>query len=73
VRMVPTEAQFYFALGTAYAKAGRKADAARVRATFRKLDADTKVVNAPNTYGDQSPTMDHAAGPAPQTSERKHP
>jgi hypothetical protein len=31
------------------------------------------VVNAPNTYGDQSPTMDHAAGPAPQTSERKHP
>jgi tetratricopeptide (TPR) repeat protein len=73
VRMVPTESQFYFALGTAYAKVRRKVDAARVRATFRKLDAGTKVVNAPDTYGDQSPTMDHAAGPAPQTSERKHP
>jgi tetratricopeptide (TPR) repeat protein len=73
VRMVPTEAQFYFALGTAYAKVGRKADAARVRATFRKLDADTKVVNAPNTYGDQAPTMNHAPGPAPQSSETKHP
>ena len=36
-RMVPREAQFQFALGNAYARAGRKADAARARAAFRRL------------------------------------
>ncbi len=36
-RMVPQEAQFQFALGNAYARAGRKADAARARAAFGRL------------------------------------
>jgi tetratricopeptide (TPR) repeat protein len=36
-RMVPREAQFHFALGNAYARVGRKADADRARATFLRL------------------------------------
>ena len=36
-RMVPREAQFQFALGNAYARAGRKEDAARARAAFVRL------------------------------------
>jgi tetratricopeptide (TPR) repeat protein len=36
-RMVPTEAQFQFALGNAYARAGRTEDAARARAAFVRL------------------------------------
>ncbi len=36
-RMVPTEPQFQFSLGSAYARAGRPKDAARARAAFAKL------------------------------------
>jgi tetratricopeptide (TPR) repeat protein len=36
-RIVPQEAQFQFALGNAYARAGRKEDAARARAAFQRL------------------------------------
>ncbi len=36
-RMVPTEPQFQFALGSAYARAGRPKDAARARAAFARL------------------------------------
>jgi predicted Zn-dependent protease len=39
-RMVPREPQFQFALGNAYAKAGRKQDAARARAAFRRFAGD---------------------------------
>jgi tetratricopeptide (TPR) repeat protein len=72
-RMAPREAQFQFALGNAYAKAGRKEDAARARAAFRNLGGATQSPNKPTTYGDQSPSLDHAAGPAPQSTERKQP
>jgi predicted Zn-dependent protease len=34
--------EVYFALGNAYARAGRKAAAARARATFRRLNAQRK-------------------------------
>ncbi len=34
----PTDPKVYFALGSAYARAGRKADAARARATFERLN-----------------------------------
>jgi tetratricopeptide (TPR) repeat protein len=43
-RALPDEAQFQFALGNAYARAGRTADAARARAAFTRLqqkDAST--------------------------------
>jgi tetratricopeptide (TPR) repeat protein len=36
-RMLPDEAQFQFALGNAYARAGRAAEAARARAAFTRL------------------------------------
>jgi predicted Zn-dependent protease len=36
-RMVPTEPQFQYSLGSAYAQAGRRADAARARAAFTRL------------------------------------
>jgi predicted Zn-dependent protease len=36
-RMLPEEAQFQFALGNAYARAGRAAEAARARAAFTRL------------------------------------
>ena len=37
-RMLPDEAQFQFALGNAYARAGRAEDAARARAAFTRLN-----------------------------------
>jgi len=73
VRMAPREAQFQFALGNAYAKAGRREDAARARAAFRNLGGVKDSANKSTTYGDQSPSLDHAAGPTPQSSETKHP
>jgi len=36
-RMAPQEPQFYFALRNAYAKPGRKQEAARARASFMRL------------------------------------
>jgi tetratricopeptide (TPR) repeat protein len=36
----PNEAKLYFALGSAYAMAGRKDDAARARATFQRLNQE---------------------------------
>ena len=52
-RMVPREPQFQFALGNAYAKAGRKADAAKARASFRRLGGDGASSAGPETYGDE--------------------
>jgi len=72
-RMSPREAQFQFALGNAYAKAGRKEDAARARAAFRNLGGAKESASKSTTYGDRPPSLDHAAGPAPQSSERNHP
>ena len=49
-------AQVYFALGNAYAKLGRKADAARMRAQFTRLNALEKAhAESPDSdvYGDQ--------------------
>ena len=36
----PNEARLYFALGSAYALAGRTQDAARARATFQRLNQE---------------------------------
>jgi len=50
------QAQVYFALGNAYAKLGRKEDAARMRAEFVRLNAAEKAQReAPDSgvYGDQ--------------------
>jgi tetratricopeptide (TPR) repeat protein len=49
----PTQPEVYFALGNAYAKAGRKEDAARARAAFVRLNAKVKPHSGPTTYGAQ--------------------
>ena len=43
VRMAPWQPQVHFALGTAYAKAGRKEDAAKERAEFLRLRSESEV------------------------------
>jgi predicted Zn-dependent protease len=40
-RALPNEPQIYFALGRAYSRAGRKADAEKARATFTRLKNQT--------------------------------
>jgi predicted Zn-dependent protease len=50
--LVPQEAQFYFALGNAYAKAGRKQDASRARATFVRLRKEGDGQGGPSSYGE---------------------
>jgi tetratricopeptide (TPR) repeat protein len=54
-RLVPTEAQFQFALGNAYARAGRREEAARARAQFRRLGGDAESSSGPDAYGAQRP------------------
>jgi tetratricopeptide (TPR) repeat protein len=47
------EPQVYFALGNAYARAGRKAEAARMRAEFLKLNSQKTKGNESTVYGEQ--------------------
>lgn len=49
----PAQAQMYFALGTAYAKVGRKEEAARMRAEFVRLNVGKAKEPAPDVYGEQ--------------------
>ena len=52
----------YFALGTAYAKVGRKQDAARVRAVFARIKQQTDATTSTSIYGEQPalPSPDRA-------------
>ena len=50
----PNEAKLYFALGSAYAQAGRKQDAARARATFERLNQEQQDKSKP-AAGDSPP------------------
>jgi len=43
VRLAPWQPQVHFALGTAYAKAGRKTDAAKEREEFLRLRGQSEV------------------------------
>lgn len=56
-KALPNEPRIYFALGSAYAKAGRKQDAARARATFTRLNAQNKHQPIGNTYGEQPSSL----------------
>ena len=47
------EADLYYALGRAYAHTGRKAEAARARATFLRLSLQASGQDQPNIYGEQ--------------------
>jgi tetratricopeptide (TPR) repeat protein len=54
-RGFPNEAQVYFALGNAYARAGRPQDAARARATFLRLNRHQNPDSELNSYARRSP------------------
>jgi tetratricopeptide (TPR) repeat protein len=54
-------AAVYFALGNAYARAGRKAEAAQARATFKRLDRNSH----PESTGDEPPVTNPAVGKVP--------
>jgi tetratricopeptide (TPR) repeat protein len=54
-RMVPTEPQFQFSLGSAYARAGRPKDAARARAAFARLGGTRPPGSG---EGSESPRLD---------------
>ena len=55
----PAEAGVYFSLGKAYAKVGRKADAATARAEFARLNAEAaKQKQGPTIYGEDKRSLD---------------
>jgi Flp pilus assembly protein TadD len=47
-RLAPLSREMHFELARAYARAGRKDDAARERETFRKLDEATQATRNPD-------------------------
>jgi tetratricopeptide (TPR) repeat protein len=51
-KALPREAQVYFSLGNAYARAGRKAEAAKARAQFVRLNAEAAKQPGSNVYGE---------------------
>jgi len=52
-RARPNMPEVYFALGKAYAKLGRKEEAAKARAEFRRLQAQQEKEPGPEVYGQQ--------------------
>jgi tetratricopeptide (TPR) repeat protein len=62
----PAEPNVYFALGNAYARAGRKADATQARETFKRLDHARQAHSSETIYGQQStdPAQDKMHGGA---------
>ena len=70
VHMVPQEAQFQFALGSAYAKAGRKEDAARARSAFLRLQGNNRSPAGASANG-QPLHLDMPTGPPPGSEQRK--
>ena len=53
----PNQPKIYFVLGNAYAQVGRKADAARARAEFVRLDTDSAHHKDPSTHDKQLPLI----------------
>lgn len=54
----PAEAGVYFSLGKAYARVGRKEEAAKARAEFARLNATAVKQPGVDTYGGQARTLD---------------
>jgi tetratricopeptide (TPR) repeat protein len=51
---MPREPKIYFALGTAYSRAGRRQDAARARTTFQRLTEEAAKSSVPSVTADES-------------------
>jgi len=49
----PNEANVYFALGNSYARVGRKVEAAKARAEFKRLNAQAASQAGTNVYGER--------------------
>jgi tetratricopeptide (TPR) repeat protein len=75
-RMLPDEAQFQFALGNAYARAGRAEEAARARAAFTRLnkkepsDADADALRRLDLDSATSPAARPSSRPATRPTSR---
>jgi predicted Zn-dependent protease len=52
-RGFPNQPEVYFALGNAYARAGRKEEAAQARSVFRRLQAQKENEPGPTVYGQE--------------------
>ncbi|MPZ16351.1 MAG: tetratricopeptide repeat protein [Luteitalea sp.] len=65
-RMVPDEPQFQFTLGNAYARVGRKEDAARARAAFQRLRGNDTATSSPRLDLDE-------AEPTPRAGKSRRP
>lgn len=66
----PREGRVYFSLGNAYARMGRKAEAARVRAEFTRLNAEEAKQRGPSLYSERPPGL---SGGQLQTLGREKP
>jgi len=64
-RYMPDDPKVYFALGKAYTKLGRKEEAAKARAEFRRLQAKQEKESGPTVYGQQPQSV-------PQENEEPH-
>ena len=53
----PKESRVYFSLGNAYARVGRRADAARARAEFARLNALEAKQQGPTLYSERPPGL----------------
>jgi tetratricopeptide (TPR) repeat protein len=68
LRLAPQEPQFYFAMGNAYVKAGRKQEAARARASFIRLQRKEGSESGPTAYGEAhnpDPARPQSSAPQP--------
>jgi tetratricopeptide (TPR) repeat protein len=68
LRLAPQEPQFYFELGNAYAKAGRKQEAARARSSFIRLQHREGSESGPTAYGEAhnpDPARPQSSAPQP--------
>lgn len=67
-RLAPQEPQFYCALGNAYAKAGRKQEAARARTSFIRVQRREGSESGPTAYGEAhnpNPARPQSSAPQP--------
>ena len=53
----PNESRVYFSLGNAYSRVGRKAEAARARAEFARLNALEAKQRGPTLYSERPPGL----------------
>jgi tetratricopeptide (TPR) repeat protein len=53
----PKESRVYFSLGNAYARLGRKTEAARARAEFARLNAEEAKQRGPSLYSERPPGL----------------